>query len=540
MLDETRLDRLISAYFDRQLSVEEKAEFEAMLLGSARARQIFLDQSEWHGLAREWALQSQMSLVMGSAEMVSPLSTPGSRKVIPFPRKLAIIAACLAGIGIAIPFLLPEPKNHAVERVQENRQSVGDNVALLVQSYNVEWETGSTRPDVGTALAKGTLKIKSGTVRLDFYSGARIFLEGPASLDLLSPDLARLNHGKLTARVPPAAEGFTITSGDIRVIDRGTDFGINMRGPDDREIHVFEGEIELQGTIPPEGKPLLREGEAASIINGKWTWLTADRRGFADPTAMYQAADRETESRWDAWQAAADKLDHSSGLLVHFDFEQVDRDSMSVQNRALDSGPNSNGSIIGCDFLPGRWSKKTALGFTSTSDRVRFRLEGETKSLTLLAWVRINSLPQDHNALFSMSPDLVGEIHWKLDQSGRLLIGLRGSPSFSYDAWERLVSPQVVSREDFGQWFFLATVIDGEQGMLRHFVNGEEIASGPLKRRPMIPLGLCNIGNFDEAGTGRVTFQEVHSLNGRVDEFAILKRALSAKEIAEIGKLPTR
>jgi hypothetical protein len=392
----------------------------------------------------------------------------------------------------------------------------------------------------GNRLGQGTLKIKKGTLRLDFYSGARIFLEGPASLDLLSPDLARINRGKLIARVPPAAEGFTIASGDIRVIDRSTEFGIYMKGPDDREIHVFKGEVDLQGAIPPEGKPALFEGEAVSIANGKWVSLTADPRRFADPVAMYQAADRETETRWDAWRTAADQLDRSSDLLVHFDFEQIDPDSMMVRNRALGAGPYSNGSIIGCDILPGRWSKKSALGFTSTSDRVRFRLEGETKSMTLLAWVRVNSLPQDHNALFSMSPDLVGEIHWKLDKSGRLLIGVRGSPTFTYEAWERLESPQVVSREDFGRWFFLATVIDGEKGILRHFVNGEEIASGPLKRRPKIPLGLCNIGNFDEAGTGRVTFQELHSLNGRVDEFAAFKRALSAEEIAELGKLPTR
>jgi hypothetical protein len=125
-----------------------------MLLGSSRARQTFLDQANWHGLTREWALQSQMSQVMGSAEMTSPVSTPGSKKIIRFPRKIAILAACAACLAIALPFFLPGPKTRAIKQVQQDRQPVSDNVALLVQSFNVEWEKGSSQPAVGTALAK--------------------------------------------------------------------------------------------------------------------------------------------------------------------------------------------------------------------------------------------------------------------------------------------------------------------------------------------------------------------------------------------------
>src|SRR5688572_12679399 len=90
MFDETRLERLIAAYFDQELKAEDKRELEEMLLASSRAREIFLDRSEWHGLLREQALQSQAALLMGGEKR---------KKMIPFRTKAwlgAGLAACLA------------------------------------------------------------------------------------------------------------------------------------------------------------------------------------------------------------------------------------------------------------------------------------------------------------------------------------------------------------------------------------------------------------------------------------------------------------
>ena len=57
MFDEDRLERLISAHFDGELKAEERAELETMLLSTSKARQIFLDHADFHGLLRNQALQ---------------------------------------------------------------------------------------------------------------------------------------------------------------------------------------------------------------------------------------------------------------------------------------------------------------------------------------------------------------------------------------------------------------------------------------------------------------------------------------------------
>lgn len=513
MMDEDRLERLISAHFDGELAVEERAELEGMLFSSAKAREIFLTYADLHGLLRETTLRADGAYWLEGA---AP-----SRKRVHWLWMAAGLAACGA-LGV---WLFPrsvEPRLAVADPISVVRE----HVALLGMAIDVEWVGPSFA--AGEALPKGLLNIRKGTLRLDFYSGARVVLEGPARLELISADLARLDEGRLRAEVPPPAEGFTILSGDLRVVDRGTQFGMSVEGEDDCTVHVFDGEVELQGELPEATARQLFEGDGISIRAGISTVIAADRGLFADPTRLSEAAEQEAEAKWEEWQEKSEALRSAPGLLVYYDFQELDLVTMIVRNRAAGAGEGSNGSVIGCEPLSGRWNRQVALGFAKTSDRVRFRTEGHSVSATLMAWVRVDSLPLDHNSLLSMAPGEVGEVHWKLDQSGRMLFGLRAAPELDYHSWERLESPQVVTPEDFGRWMHLATVIDGEGGEMRHYVNGIEVAKAALKRKVPVRLGLSNLGNFDSvtADTGFV-----RNFNGRIDGFALFTRALAAEEI---------
>jgi len=526
MFDEARLERLISSHFDRELTAEERRELEAMLLSSSKARQIFLDRAEWHGLLRDQAMQA------GGANLLDSVG-PSEKKIVPFTRRAWIAAGLAACVAFGW-WLLPDKQQPGTEGLAQTEVPRNE-VALLDRAIDVEWDGPSFAP--GAALPKGPIKIRKGTLQLDFYSGARVVLEGPASLELLSPDLARLDSGKLTARVPPPAEGFTVMNANLRVVDRGTEFGMSVNGADDCEVHVFDGEVELQGDVPEATARELFEGHAVSIRQGKSEAIAANRGSFVDSSRLLQVAARENDAQWKNWRTASQAFSETPGLRIHFDFEDLDPAAMVLRNRAAGADENSNGTIIGCEVLSGRWDKKGALGFAKTSDRVRFRSEGTAPSITLMAWVRVDSLPLDHNALLSMAPDKVGEVHWKLDQSGRLLLGLRSSAEFAYTAWERLESPPVVTPKDFGRWLHLATVINGETGTMKHFVNGSEVAIGQMKRRVPVQLGLANLGNFDASSPASPNSGLVRSFNGRIDEFALLTRALTAEEITSmLGK----
>ena len=140
-------------------------------------------------------------------------------------------------------------------------------------------------------------------------------------------------------------------------------------------------------------------------------------------------------------------------------------------------------------------------------------------------------------SLLSMSPDEVGEIHWKMGKSGRLLLGLRASTALRFDSWERLESPVVVTERNIGRWMHFATVIDGEKGMMKHFVNGEQVASGPISRSTPVRLGLANLGNFDPSSPERAgKHSSGRSFNGRFDEFAMIGRSLTDEQIKESAR----
>ncbi len=304
---------------------------------------------------------------------------------------------------------------------------------------------------------------------------------------------------------------------------------MSVAGENDCTVHIFEGEVELQGEVPEATARHLYQGDAVTLRAGKSTAFRADPRSFADPVAIFQAAASASEVQWEKWRARSRSLIEAPGLLAYFDFEDWDASSVTLPNRALNADENSHGTVIGCEKLSGRWDQNTALGFAKTSDRVIFRTTGSTSSITLMASVRVDRFPLDHNSLLSMAAGEIGEVHWKLDRSGRLLLGLRAAPALKYKSWERLESPQVVTPNDFGRWIHLATVIDGDHQEMRHFVNGREVARAPMKRRVPIRLGLTHLGNFDPLTPDS---RMVRNFNGRIDEFALFSRALSAEEIA--------
>jgi hypothetical protein len=527
MFDESRLHYLVTAFFDCQLDAAEKHELESMLLASSRARQIYLEQAEWHGLTREWALRSYPLEIISLAP-----SSPRKRYIGVW--LAAGLAACVALMGGL--YLFRARDKQPSEIVESPRPDEVQDVAMLGHSSGVIWEAEQATLRTGSPLPKGWLRLREGTLRLDFYNGARVILQGPAALELISPDLARLDHGTLSAMVPPSAEGFTITNGNLRIVDRGTEFGVRAQSPGSLDIHVFDGAVELAGKIHGASPRQLGEGDALAIRPASVTRSVADRSVFPDPVTLNREEVEESKFQRKAWVESSKQFQTTRDLIVYYDFEDLEPSSYLVPNLTPGSSKESFATMIGGERLAGRWDENTSIGFSKTSDRVRFRTSGTLSSLTMMAWVRIDSLRLDHNSLFSMSADQIGEIHWKFDRSGKMLLGLRASSELDFGSWERLESPTIVSERDLGRWMHLASVIDGERMIMKHFVDGIEVTSGVIQRRTPIQLGLANLGNFDPASPERARFGTGRSFNGRIDEFAIIGRAMSSEEIRKAAK----
>ena len=139
------------------------------------------------------------------------------------------------------------------------------NVAWLVNAQDCRWADSDETPGRDMTAGK-VLRLEGGLAEVEFDQGARVILQGPATLELVAGNRARLLRGAMTARVPTRAHGFTVFSPQGEVVDLGTEFGLAIDpAGKTTSVHVFEGELTAatrQGTAAPIR---LSAGEEARI-----------------------------------------------------------------------------------------------------------------------------------------------------------------------------------------------------------------------------------------------------------------------------------
>ncbi len=127
------------------------------------------------------------------------------------------------------------------------------------------------------------LSFESGLVEVTYHNGTRIVLAGPVEYVVEGSNAGSLQSGKLVARVPQAAVGFTVTSPSATVIDLGTEFGMLVEPSGETQTHVLAGSVEVYcgppGDKPSGGGRVLSAGEAVRIEGGK---IIAIPRDVAD------------------------------------------------------------------------------------------------------------------------------------------------------------------------------------------------------------------------------------------------------------------
>jgi len=362
-----------------------------------------------------------------------------------------------------------------------------------------------------------------------FYSGARVVVEGPGDLQLVSPSEAVCRSGRLLAEVPPAARGFRLKTLDLDVVDLGTAFGIDA-AHDRTEVHVFKGKVELfSGTT---AKASLDEGQAA-VSQGKapLRLMAASVAAFASMLEFQQRSLASEAFRYEQWQFANAQRNQDPSLVVHLDFESLSGSDWTLRNAAEKNRAVPEATMVGCQRAEGRWREKQALEFQSVSDRVRLAVPGEFDALTLSAWVCIKGLDRQFNSLFMCDGFEPGTVHWLIRNDGVLGLTLFGPGVGNYQI---LASPPVLTLDKFGMWLHLAVVLDGKARQAVHYVNGEPVSRHALKLGPPFRLGSAELGNWNAASDPNAAPALIRNLSGSFDEFELFSRALSESDVREL------
>ena len=400
---------------------------------------------------------------------------------------------------------------------------------MLTRVVDARWAAGMGPMRVGSALAPGWLRLESGLAQVVFYSGARLVIEGPAELRLVSPSEAVFPSGRLLAEVPQPARGFRLKTDHLDVVDLGTAFGIDATHGR-TEVHVFNGKVELLSDSA--AKQLLTEGQAATVAgNSQPRLMAASRAAFS---AMFEFQQRSLASeayRYERWQFASAQLNQDPSLLVRLDFENLDGTDWALRNAAANHRSVPEATIVGCQRAEGRWREKQALEFQSVNDRVRLAVPGEFEALTLAAWGCVKGLDRQFNSLFMCDGFEPGTIHWLIRKDGVLGLTVFGPEPGNLQI---VASPPVLTLDQIGMWLHLAVVIDGKSRQLVHYVNGAPITRRPLELGPPYRLGAAELGNWNSQGDPNPAPALIRNLSGALDEFELFSRALSDAEIREL------
>lgn len=427
------------------------------------------------------------------------------------------------------PRALPEPMSSAV--------------AVLASTVDAVWDEHCGFFRKGQPLEPGWLRLRSGIILLNFYNGAEVVVAGPAELEIVSVNQVQCRFGNINVTIPPQAQGFLVSSPQLTVRDLGTAFAVSVT-PRGTEVHVIKGEVEL--CKPLDNLESLKEGEALFVnTQGAYQRFQANNNTFSPTRSLHEKSKEFLTLCYESWKKRRSRFNRDPELLFHFDFEDLQPGDKSLPNTV----PGSNisvpdGRIIGCRITEGRWPGKKAVEFSRTSDRVRLRVPGAYESVTLSAWLRVNSLGRYPYALFAARGNFRGRgvgpqgntpfFQWTVLTDGGIRLEI-DSPipgdRFCYD------SPPYFQSEHLGEWTHLVVVVDGMRQSVTHFVNGKILGSPhvdmPFKEALPIPIGTAEIGNIPTPEKENAQ-RPIRNLSGCMDEFHFFSRALSREEIWDL------
>jgi hypothetical protein len=448
-------------------------------------------------------------------EAAAPDEEIESKKSFPIRPLIAFAAIILLSFNLV--YLVQSNKNTVVTISKNTPTQTG--LGIITKALNIK---GShQKMDSGRILEPGVMDFHSGIIQVEMFSGASLVLHGPVKIKFIDPMKAQLLYGHIRARVPKQAQGFTLLTKDMNIVDLGTEFTLKVEPNKAPQVYVHEGEVLLNETVNNKTLKSVKTAEGYSWVDEQFTATQKSPKTISFDDLEKLNKDFRQE-KLNAWQDFAKSLKQRKDVVLFYSFQDQAHSSRVIKNQSLVNDENLNGSIVGAKWSQGRWPGKAALAFRSTGDRIRLNIPGEFDSITFSTWIQICSFDRWLSSLILTDNYDKGELHWQLSDSGEIILGARQNGN--------TFSPPIITPKDLGRWIHIATVYDSESLAIRHYLDGKEIHTKKIKRAHKIKLGKSDIGNW----TTNQQDNAIRSLNGTMDEFIIFSKALSSKEVDEI------
>jgi hypothetical protein len=461
-------------------------------------------------------------------------------------RWAAMAAALLVAAGLWLAFRTDGP----APEVAAGSARPGVEIATVIKAEDVRWEPGSgATPDQGGVVTPGRLRLQRGRLTLAFFSGVSLTVEGPADLELLAADRVFCHHGKLRARVPRGAEGFTVLSAGYEVVDLGTEFGLNLEPGGKSRVMVFEGEASVS-VLGKDGRSvggaLLNGGRRSVEVDpdaGRIQEVPPQPEAFI-PLAKFVPAPLELDAAYPAAVLAAKPWGYwrfeslADGLVPN---EVAGRPALKALGGVkLERSPGGNGwarfrhnDHTQAFLMDGEWAPPRADGYAIElwvqADLPSPGAFGQTALVGLIA--KDDRKASNHVAYLELtargrrSPHEPCAVRF-LDRWPAAMTG--GIDVFS----RRAVVPSL--------WHHVVGQKSGDT--LELYVDGECVGTSPAKQDAQGPedalTTACRllVGRLKQRSLPP-NVSEVRAFEGRLDELAVYDRPLTPDEIRRHARL---
>lgn len=561
-------DELMNALIEETISEDQKLTLQNWLCDSKAARRRYIKFMDMNASLQHYAAEFQGAVPDDDPDDPESANPTDTAVDVGWLKPVLLIAAVVA-LGFFVVNILPKLQNTPNTTISSddpapNTPDANDNtptiptaspVAQLTQAWGLQWENQDDSKKINSELTSGRMAITEGYAQLEFFGGTTVILEGPADIDLLSSNSIHCRHGKLRAMIPDQSNGFKVLSDKFEILDLGTEFGINLDESGEAEIAVFEGKIQfariLTNVEQKEVKPETAEYTAGESIfvdrSGKVVKIDRPKSEFIEIQLLRERSIDELKARYDSWLKKSQELREDQRLLLYYTFDDEELWSRTVHDQALNNPRKSDGALVGCAWVQGRWPGKGALQFKRNSDRVKMDVPGEFDSVTFSAWVKLDRLNPTTTSLILSDSDKDGRPFWQIDASGRLLFSTRGpitnkpfhgKPTNSPDNEQipqGIYKSKPIIKKQLGSWIHLVTVYDGKRNSVKHYVDGKNVSDSKITAKDKITISRAELGNWPKPGKYRMTT----GLRGKVDELAIFQTILTEEEIREtyeVGK----
>tara|TARA_R110002095_G_scaffold198159_1_gene177568 strand:+ start:510 stop:2084 length:1575 start_codon:yes stop_codon:yes gene_type:complete len=500
--DEDILPHLISSYFDDLIDEtdSEWAELQSRLKSDKSARSYYAECA---------VMQAQVAWCFSN-------ELEAQSKVLLPPRKQKFFVYCLVGVPALVVLSVAFLFTLSFESADTSQA-----VAQVADMVKVTWEKDASHWKRNQQFKAGDqVQLKQGYLELEMTSGARVIVEGPASLEILEEGNLRLYAGRLFAKVPPQAEGFTVITPSAKTIDLGTEFGVYVNDAKTTDVHVMQGLVDSE-LLNDSGEVLkskrLVKNKAAQFRKGatkiqEVPYRTEEFVKTLDYDKAVQASSPMVQLKFDEIRNGL--VPNQVGDQFHARVSQAENLSGQEINRFLKFKPA--GSEVNSRSASDLFLSIESIGKLFSGD------------FTFELWVRPDAIK--HATLFRLYPRPDIDSHYgsvlelmdcSADNQNCFRFLLRNSDLNNVE-----VKAEIFSQHQYqtDRWYHLVSVRASNRILL--YVNGVLLAESPCNVRSNEELGLI-IGRHLPPGDNISD----RSFLGDMDELLIYRRALSETEI---------